>query len=135
MDLIRNFPYVRRNPTFQKVINKEFALRNKFNVETSNLDAPRFSYKYNKAQFNVHMNNNKTAKNAKALLYINHENFFQNLIEALLEPVDIIKAHLVSEGINESSHRKHLELMLLQKKREIIMIDEQLANMKLMDDM
>jgi len=28
----------------------------------------------------------------------------------MLEPVDIIKAHLVNEGINESSHRKHLEL-------------------------
>ncbi len=49
MDLIRNFPYVRRNPTFHKMINKEFALRNKFNPETTNLDPPRFSYKYNKA--------------------------------------------------------------------------------------
>ena len=49
--------------------------------------------------------------------------------------VDLIKAHLVNEGINESSHRKFLELQLLQKKREIAQIEEQLANMRLMDDM
>ncbi len=83
-------------------------MRNKFNPETSNLDPPRFSYKYNKTQ-NLNAAA-KNGKNAKALLYINHENFYQSLIEALLEPVDIIKAHLVNEGINESSHRKFLEL-------------------------
>jgi len=33
--------------------------------------------------------------------------------------VDIIKAHLVNEGINEASHRKHLELQLFLKRREI----------------
>jgi hypothetical protein len=49
-------------------------MRNKFNPETTNLDPPRFSYKYNKALNNANIN--KNAKNAKALLYINHENFF-----------------------------------------------------------
>jgi hypothetical protein len=109
LDLIRNFACIRRNPTFHRILNKEFSLRNKFNPETSNLDAPRFSYKYNKTQ-NVHTAS-KQGKNGKsALLFINHENFFQNLIDSLLEPVDLIKAHLVNEGINESSHRKYLEL-------------------------
>ena len=56
-------------------------------------------------------------------------------MDQMLEPVDIIKAHLVNEGINESSHRKHLELQLLMKKREIQQIEEQIANMRLMDDM
>lgn len=91
LDLIRNFPFIRRNLTFHKIITKEFALRNKFNPETTNLDAPRFSYKYNKliSQQLLAAANNK--KNAKALLYVNHENFFTNLLDALLEPVDIIK--------------------------------------------
>ena len=93
-------------------------MRNKFSFDTTNLDPPRFSYKYNKILSQV--NANKNAKNVKALLYINHENFFQNLVESMMEPVDIIKGHLVNEGINESSHRKHLELQLLHKKREII---------------
>jgi hypothetical protein len=53
----------------------------------------------------------------------------------MLEPVDIIKAHLVNEGINESSHRKHLELQLIMKKREILQIEEQIANMRLMNDL
>jgi hypothetical protein len=48
LDLMRNFPYIRRNPTFRKTINKEFAMRNKFNPETTQLDGPRFSYKYNR---------------------------------------------------------------------------------------
>jgi len=75
LDLIRNFPYIRRNPTFHKMVNKEFAFRNKFNAETSILDPLRFSYKYNKASSNANANN-KNSKNAKALLYVNHENFF-----------------------------------------------------------
>ncbi len=33
------------------------------------MDAPRFCYKYNKAKAN-------SSKNARALLFINHENFF-----------------------------------------------------------
>ena len=74
LDLIRNFPYVRRNMTFHKIINKEFTLRNKFNAETSNLDAPRHCYKYNKTQ-NIAIAA-KEGKNAKALLYVNHDNFF-----------------------------------------------------------
>jgi hypothetical protein len=53
----------------------------------------------------------------------------------MLEPVDIIKAHLLNEGINESSHRKHLELQLHQRKREIAQIEEQLHNMRLMDEL
>jgi hypothetical protein len=85
-------------------------MRSKFNPETSNLDAPRFSYKYNKAQSNVNVKTN--SKNAKALLYINHDNFLQNLIESMLEPVDLIRSHLINEGINESSHRKFLEIQL-----------------------
>ena len=133
LDLMRNFPYIRRNPTFKKTIMKEFAMRNKFNPETTQLDGPRFSYKYNKLQSNILQN--KAAKNAKALLYINHENFFTNLIESMLEPVDLIKAHLVNEGINESAHRKTLELQLLQKKREIQQIEEQLNNMRFMDEL
>jgi hypothetical protein len=74
LDLIRNFPYVRRNMTFHKMLNKEFTMRNKFNPETTNLDAPRFSYKYNKTQ-NISAAA-KDGKNAKALLYVNHDNFF-----------------------------------------------------------
>jgi hypothetical protein len=66
---------------------------------------------------------------------VNHENFFSNLIEAMLEPVDIIKGHLINEGINEQAHRMHLELQLLQKKRELAAIEEQLNNMKFMDDL
>lgn len=133
LDLIRNFPYIRRNPTFKKTIMKEFAMRNKFNPETSQLDGPRFSYKYNKLQGNMQLS--KLAKHSKALLYINHENFFSNLIESMLEPVDLIKGHLVNEGINESAHRKMLELQLLQKKRELAQIEEQLSNMKFMDEL
>lgn len=84
-------------------------MRSKFNIETTNLDPPRFSYKYNKAQ----QNNStiaKNSKNAKAMLYVNHENFMQNLIESMIEPVDVIRAHTSNEGVNESSHRKWLEL-------------------------
>jgi hypothetical protein len=119
--------------TFHKIINKEFTMRNKFNAETTNLDAPRHCYKYNKTQ-NISAAA-KEGKNAKALLYVNHDNFFQNLIDQILEPVDIIKAHLVNEGINEASHRKHLELQLFLKRREIQQLEEQLSNMRLMDDM
>lgn len=53
----------------------------------------------------------------------------------MLEPVDLIKGHLVNEGINESAHRKTLELQLLQKKREINQIEEQLNNMRFMDEL
>jgi hypothetical protein len=88
LDLIRNFPLIRRNPTFHKVLNREFAMRNKFNPETTKLDPPRFSYKYIKQH---RINPNDITKNPKSLLYINHENFFQNLIDSLLEPADIIK--------------------------------------------
>lgn len=52
----------------------------------------------------------------------------------MLEPVDIIKSHLVNEGVNESSHRKHLELQLLHKKREIAYIEEQLSHMRVMEE-
>ena len=78
LDLIRNFPYVRRNMTFHRIINKEFAMRNKFNPETTNLDAPRFSYKYNKTSKMPPptKDGENERKNAKALLYVNHENFF-----------------------------------------------------------
>jgi hypothetical protein len=91
LDMIRNFPSIRRNPTFHKTISKEFAFRHKFNPETSNLEAARPSYKYNKL-LSANVSVTKNSKNAKALLYVNHENFFQNLIESMLEPVDIIKA-------------------------------------------
>ena len=69
LDMIRNFPYLRRNARFQQLVTKEFAFRNKFNPEQSTMDAPRFCYKYNKAKAN-------SSKNARALLFINHENFF-----------------------------------------------------------
>lgn len=49
LDLIRNFAVIRRHPTFQKIIHKEFNLRLKFNPENcGQLDAPRFCYKYNR---------------------------------------------------------------------------------------
>jgi hypothetical protein len=48
LDMIRNFPQIRRNSRFQTLVTKEFAFRNKFNPETSNMDAPRFCYKYSK---------------------------------------------------------------------------------------
>jgi len=130
LDMIRNFPQIRRNSRFQALVTKELAFRNKFNPETSNMDAPRFCYKYSKVQSLAKPN----TKNAKALLYINHENFYQQLVSALLEPVDIIKSHLVNEGVNESSHRKHLELQLLHKKREIANIEEQLSHMRVMEE-
>ena len=66
---------------------------------------------------------------------MNHENFFQSLIESLLEPVDLIKAHLINEGINESSHRKQLELQLLHRKREVAALEEQLSNMRHMEEL
>ena len=34
----------------------------------------------------------------------------QNLIESLVEPIDVIRTHTANEGVNESSHRKWLEL-------------------------
>lgn len=73
LDMIRNFPQIRRNSRFQALVTKEFAFRNKFNPETSNMDAPRFCYKYSKVQSMAKPN----TKNAKSLLYINHENFYQ----------------------------------------------------------
>lgn len=49
LDLTRNFPAIRRHPSFQKLMLKEFNMRFKFNPETTNLDPPRFSYKHNKS--------------------------------------------------------------------------------------
>ena len=62
----------------------------------------------------------KNSKNGKALLFINHENFFQKLVESMLEPIDLIRPHLASEGaagggVSENAHRKFLELQMLQK--------------------
>ena len=37
----------------------------------------------------------------------------------MLEPVDIIRSHLVNEGISENSHRKFLEIQLQQKQKEL----------------
>jgi len=90
-------------------VHKEFNLRLKFNAETTNLDPPRNCYKYNKTQTNAE-SVTKNLKNAKALLYINHEDFFTKLLEQLLEPTDLIRTHLVNEGVSESSHRKFLEI-------------------------
>lgn len=50
LDLIKNFSIIRRHPSFIKIVTKEFNMRAKFNPETTALDAPRFSYKYNKTQ-------------------------------------------------------------------------------------
>ena len=123
LDLVRNFPLVRRNEAFHKILLKEFAFRIKFNPETAGLDPPRFSYKYNKA-----VQQGKSGLN-KTLLYVSHDNFLQNLVEAMLEPVDIIRAHLIKEGVNECSHRKALEIALEQKRREVESLEEQLRNM------
>jgi len=43
-------------------------------------------------------------------LFINHEEFFNKILDAMLEPVDVIRSHLVNEGVSENSHRKFLEL-------------------------
>ncbi len=57
------------------------------------------------------------------------------MVEAMLEPVDIIRGHLVNEAISESSHKKFLELQLQQKKKELADIEYQLNNMKILEDM
>ncbi len=49
------------------------------------------------------------------MLSVNHEKFLENLIEAMLEPVSLIKCHLGNQEANESSHRKFLEMALQEK--------------------
>jgi hypothetical protein len=44
------------------------------------------------------------------MLFINHENFLNNLIEALLEPIEVVRQHLGNDGLTEGSHKKFLEI-------------------------
>ena len=67
-------------------------------------------------------------KNGKALLYVNHENFFDKLVEAMLEPVEVIATQ---GGLGDQSHRRHLERELAVKRREVGEIEEQLNNMRM----
>ena len=80
-------------------------MRMKYDAEKDELDPPRFAYKYNKSQ-TVQKKDNK---GQKKLLYINHLNFIENLIEALVEPVEIINPHLANEAITDYNHKRELE--------------------------
>ena len=121
LDLFRNFPLIRRHPSFKKQVTKEFKSREKFNSETSKVDAPRFCYKYNKTQSNTGGAGalSKNAKNPKCVLYVNHENFLYNLVEALLEPADMIQPHIDRTGATEESRRKYLQDELRKKQFEV----------------
>jgi len=118
LDLIRNFHGIRRNRAFRDAVGKEFKQRLKFDPEKADLKVPRFSYKYNRTQNGLEIAS-KSKKNSKALLYVNHENFFQSLLDAMLDPVDVVRSHLVNEGITESSHKRFLEAQIQQKRKEL----------------
>ena len=75
LDLMRNFPSIRRHKSFKDIVTKEFKQRLKFDPEKADLKVPRFSYKYSRTQNGLELAS-KNKKNSKALLYINHDNFF-----------------------------------------------------------
>ncbi len=53
----------------------------------------------------------------------------------MLDPIDAIRTHLVNEGITENSHKKFLEVQIMQKRRELLDLEQQLNNMKLMEEL